>query len=138
MKKTIILEKNPFLLTNEDTGSSASIASYNSQSMTIKTISKTQSLLFTSDPYYPGWIATIDGRKTEIFQADYTFRAIKIPSGKHIIIFSYKPISFVLGVYLAIFSLVVMIIITIISSKKVMLYILSSSSIFLLYKRKEI
>ena len=37
----------------------------------------------------PGWRATIDGQKTEIYPANYLFQTILIPSGQHEVIFKY-------------------------------------------------
>ena len=47
-----------------------------------------------SEIYYPaGWSATIDGKPSEIFGADYIFRAMVIPAGQHEIEFTYSPVS---------------------------------------------
>jgi hypothetical protein len=55
------------------------------------------SLLVLSDTYYPGWNAFVDGKKTKIYRADYTFRAIPLSAGTHRIEFVYDPMSFKLG-----------------------------------------
>jgi hypothetical protein len=57
-------------------------------------------LLVVSDIYYPGWQAFLDGIECPIFRADYLFRAVLIPSGRHIVEFKYQPFSFALGVTL--------------------------------------
>jgi hypothetical protein len=54
-------------------------------------------LLVLSDTYYPGWKAFVDGKETEIYRADYTFRAIPLNAGTHRVEFVYDPISFKLG-----------------------------------------
>ena len=55
------------------------------------------SLLVLSDTYYPGWKAFVDGKKTKIYRADYTFRAISVSAGTHRVEFVYDPLSFKLG-----------------------------------------
>ena len=67
----------------------------------------TQCLLVLSEAYYPiGWRAYVDGKETEIYRADYSFRAIVVPEGEHKVIFSYQPRSFRLGLLISLGSLV--------------------------------
>ncbi|HEY45021.1 MAG TPA: YfhO family protein [Anaerolineae bacterium] len=57
--------------------------------------------LLLSDTWYPGWRAELDGLKTELYRADYLFRAVWIPSGEHVVEFSYRPILFIIGAALS-------------------------------------
>jgi uncharacterized membrane protein YfhO len=48
--------------------------------------------LVTSDLYYPGWRAWLNGREVPILKANGGFRAIEIPlKGKYSLHFSYEP-----------------------------------------------
>ena len=53
--------------------------------------------LVLSDTYFPGWKAYLDGNPVKIFRANYNFRAVSIPPGKHEVKFVYNPMSVKLG-----------------------------------------
>jgi hypothetical protein len=65
-------------------------------------------LLFVSDSYYPGWKAYLDGKETKIYRANYTFRAVFVPKGKHTVDFIYKPKSFRIGMVISLAILVLL------------------------------
>ncbi len=46
-----------------------------------------------SEVYYPGWIATIDGKKTDLSRADYILRALRVGKGKHEVVMNFSPRS---------------------------------------------
>ena len=58
---------------------------------------RTKSVLVLNDLYYPGWEAKLDGNPTQIYRANYLFRAVIVPQGTHVIEFTYRPRSFRLG-----------------------------------------
>ncbi len=58
-----------------------------------------------SDQYFPGWTAQVDGRPTRIYRADLALRAIFIPAGEHRVRFRYEPVSFQVGLWAAIGTL---------------------------------
>lgn len=60
-----------------------------------------------TDVFYPGWSASVDGRPTELLRANYLFRGTIAPAGCHHIVFSYAPLSFRIGIWLAISCLAV-------------------------------
>jgi hypothetical protein len=45
----------------------------------------------TSDTYYHGWGATIDGVPTAVYRTDYALRGVFVPSGYHRLRFEYRP-----------------------------------------------
>lgn len=48
-------------------------------------------ILVLADAYYPGWRATLDGRSTPIFPADWGLRGVALPEGRHTLVFEYRP-----------------------------------------------
>lgn len=87
----------------------ATITSYTANEVKITTKTALPGLLFLSDNYYPGWKATIDEKSVQIIKANYSFRAIEIPSGIHTVTFSYKPFSFYIGSVISLVSFLILI-----------------------------
>jgi len=75
--------------------------SYTPQRVSLTTESNKMGLLFISDNYYPGWEVFVDGKEKEIYRANYTFRAVSVPQGKHKVEFIYRPQSFKMGMLIA-------------------------------------
>lgn len=98
-RTTILLPNNtPPLHLEATTTSAATIAAYHANNVTVQTESDSRQLLFLSDAYAPGWKATIDGHDTPVLRADYAFRAVVVPSGRHTVYFYYFPESVRIGI----------------------------------------
>ena len=51
-----------------------------------------------SEIYYPeGWIATVDGKESEIIRVNFVLRALEIPAGKHTVEFKFAPKAYTVG-----------------------------------------
>ncbi len=64
------------------------------------------SIRVLSEQYYPGWKATIDGRPTKIYRADYLLRAVEAPQGAHTVRFSFRPAAMSVGLPISLIVLV--------------------------------
>lgn len=96
---TILLHEPSQLAKPQPTkNKSVRVISYTQNSIEIETETDAPQILFLSDTYYPDWNATINEKPTPIERADYAFRAIAVPTGKHHIVFSYHPKSFENGI----------------------------------------
>lgn len=101
LSKTIILDQNPIEPIGNPTLRNASLVSYEANDVKINTHTNKPALLFLSDNYYPSWHAVVDGKETRIYKADFTFRAVSIPSGSHKVTFYYSHPEFNKGLALA-------------------------------------
>lgn len=79
---------------------------YSEQESIIRVKTNKEAMIFVSDLYYPGWKAYIDGLQTEIYKANFAFRAISIPEGTHTLRMIYQPESFFIGLKLSALSLI--------------------------------
>jgi hypothetical protein len=57
--------------------------------------------LVLADVNYPGWSAFLDGGRVPLLQADYAFRAVRVPAGEHVVEFRFTPLSFSGGLILS-------------------------------------
>jgi hypothetical protein len=67
---------------------------------------KQNAMLLLTDLAYPGWKAYVDGKETPIYRANYLFRSVFVPAGKHTIEFAYRPRSFRLGLLITLLATV--------------------------------
>lgn len=103
-RREVVLENQPVWKAN-NLSQTASGLIYSSVSweknedneIVLSVITDEAKLLVLSDVYDSGWMATVDGRKTEIIRANYVFRAVPVPVGKHKVRFSYRPRGIQLG-----------------------------------------
>ncbi len=64
-------------------------------------------LLYCSESLMKGWTATIDGRETRIVHANFAFRAVEVPEGRHRVRLSFRPPGLVTGLLLSAVGLIV-------------------------------
>jgi len=104
LRDSVVLAKNPQVPSIADFKGNASISKYLPNQVKVKTSSNAKAILFLSDSYYVGWKAYVDNKETEIYLADYAFRAVVVPVGNHTVTFVYNPLSFKIGVLIAFFG----------------------------------
>jgi len=105
LRDSIVLAKSPEVASVTNFKGQALISQYTPNQVVIKTHSNAKSLLFLSDSYYAGWIAYVDNKESEIYLADYVFRAVIVPGGSHTVTFVYNPLSFKVGILIAILGI---------------------------------
>jgi hypothetical protein len=73
--------------------------------MEIRTSLLRPCFLVTSDAYYPGWRASVDGETAQLLRADYALRGVMVPAGDHVVRFEFRPKIFYYGAAISILSL---------------------------------
>ncbi len=82
----------PQQLIPTDSTATIKLESYQPNALVYRSDAKQAGVALFSEMYYPkGWTATIDGKPTEIFRANYILRALVLPAGKHEIVFKFDP-----------------------------------------------
>jgi len=56
--------------------------------------------LVSTDAWYPGWKAYVDGQPATLHRANLAFRAVPVPAGQHTVAFRYEPWSVRVGLAL--------------------------------------
>jgi hypothetical protein len=104
--KTVLTEEPINLAPHAaDNRASAQIIHLSGSMMEARTSSASSALLVTSDVYYPGWQATIDGAATRLFRVNYALRGVAVPPGEHVVRFVFRPRSFYYGAAISAISL---------------------------------
>jgi hypothetical protein len=60
--------------------------------------------LVTAKPWYPGWVARVDGEERAVLRANYAFIAVRVANGEKRIELSYEPRSFRRGLWVSAWS----------------------------------
>jgi Bacterial membrane protein YfhO len=83
----------------------ATIERYSAESLTLRVRAACAGLLVLPDTYFPGWRATVNGRKQTIYPTDGAFRGVPVPKGTSRVEFHYEPRAFPIGIALAVAAL---------------------------------
>jgi hypothetical protein len=75
----------------------AEIVEYAAEHVVVRIDTRAAGLLVLTDQYYPGWQARLDGASVPIVAADYIFRGVPVPAGRHTVAFEYRPTSLYRG-----------------------------------------
>ena len=100
LERDVVLE-GPGILAETNTTSplegNVRVDNYDHQDVALTVRASRPAWLVTSDTWYPGWEARVDGVTTPIYPANLSGRAILVPAGTHQVRFTYTPTSYVTG-----------------------------------------
>jgi hypothetical protein len=112
LSSTVILEEEPDIMPAPGDGL-ATIVRYTPNSIDLRIETTAPKLLFLSDVFDPGWNVDIDGKGVKLLRANYAFRAVSVPEGKHTIRFYYQPELFIIGLWISVISAFVLVVISV-------------------------
>lgn len=83
------------------TEGSVAVTRYEPNRISLKTKNDNPGFLVLSEIYYPGWTASIDGKRVRVHRTNYVLRGVSVPAGEHDVEFSFRSRSFLQGAYLS-------------------------------------
>jgi len=74
-----------------DGGGEVDVKKYSENEIELSVSNKGNGLLVLSEIYYkPGWLASVDGIETPIYQTNHVLRSVMVPDGEHAVRFWYN------------------------------------------------
>ncbi len=106
--QTVLLAEAPQLTPAADSTAHAELQKYSLHEIVVETQSASPQILVLSDNYYPiCWQAFVDGQPVKTLLANYAFRGVEVPAGKHRVEWRYSSGAFNAGLLLSLGALVV-------------------------------
>ena len=113
LRKTAVINRADFGDNREagDGMGSIELIQYAPNKLVYKSQSNGDQIAVFSEVWYggnPDWVATIDGKKADLFRSNYVLRALEIPAGEHEIVMEFSPIPKGSGVSIAMSTLILL------------------------------
>jgi hypothetical protein len=86
---------------------------YSPLRVVVESESPQDGLLVLTDSHYPGWRAFVDGQEKPILHANYLFRGVSVPAGRHTVEFVYYADSFKAGLLISGATLILLLLLAI-------------------------
>jgi uncharacterized membrane protein YfhO len=109
VKEKIVIDTPIKLNNSQEVNGTVFFEKYSPEESVVNVSTDKDALLFVSDAWYPGWNVKIDGKKSDLYKADYVFRAALIPAGTHKVEFYFVQKSLAVGKAISLVSLVLII-----------------------------
>lgn len=116
--QSLILEQSPGFVQDPKSKGEVKLLSYTPNSVTFQTNSSRNGLLYLSDNYSPSFKVLIDGEKSNLLRANYSFRAVPVPAGKHTIKMYYSSNGVLFGFIVSVSTLTVCLAATLYCTKR--------------------
>lgn len=98
-RRIAVIDTTKFKVGNisSDTSANITLVEHTARNLRYESQSTAGGLAVFSEIHYPGWVARIDGKESQVIRADYILRALEIPAGTHVIEFSFEPAAYKVG-----------------------------------------
>lgn len=103
----IFLEKNPDLSIENNSFGNAELLSYEPNSAKFKISGSGNGLLYLSDNYSSSFNILLDGKNANLLRANFSYRAVAVPSGDHTVVIYYNGTPVFFGLISAVLLLVI-------------------------------
>jgi uncharacterized membrane protein YfhO len=84
-----------------DPHATVSIERYDEESVVLRTNGARRGVVVLTDAWFPGWLASVDGKQVPLLRANLAFRGVVVPAGEHVVEMHYRPASRRRGMWLA-------------------------------------
>ncbi len=78
-------------------GETVTVRQASPQRVELEAILDRPGLVILADVYYPGWTLTVDDKPASVLRANRMMRGAAVPSGRHRLVYEYRPRSFLVG-----------------------------------------
>jgi hypothetical protein len=107
-RSVAVFEGDPgFSLPQDSSHSSwkAMVTGYTNNEITLDVETAAAGILVLSELHYPGWIAAVDGARTDLHRVDYSLRGVVVSAGRHQVLVRFEPASFSRGTLITLATL---------------------------------
>jgi len=91
-------------------GGTAEVTDYEPCRVAIEVDARSPGVVFLSDSFASGWLAEVDGERARVLAADYAFRAVPVPAGKHRVALEYRPATVSAGLWMSLSGVLCMVV----------------------------
>ena len=81
----------------ETSAGDVAVISYTPHRIKLDVKATCNGFLSSSEVYYPGWKATLDGKSVNIYRSNTAFRSLFVPQGEHTVEYFFVPKSYYIG-----------------------------------------
>ena len=87
---------------------SVTVEKYTPNKIELNVDTDSSALLLALNNYYPAWKVKIDGKKSDVIKADFSFQGVVVPAGNHKVEFYFSSVYERLGLWISLLTLILL------------------------------